>query len=426
MRTCRRPVERPHRGDGAGHGAPAGRRRPHRPAGRGLPGCPVRVVHRARPAGQRVTLAGVAAPVRRRPRSRGRRGARCWSAGGAPSAERRTTTRTPTPLDAGALGAQAAFLDRSLADADAEYLAGDLSDQDYLALRRRDMARLAALGTPATTGRGQSRAPRRRRGPDRRVPTGPTCRPTRRRPICGRGRGGAPRATARTARRRWWFLGGAVAAFGAALVLSVSLFATDRLPGQSATGSIASARASSSTRHWPRRPPTRTQGDLGQAAQLYQSVLAAHPDNEVALAQLGWLEFETGRPGTTARSSATGGPSSPGPSSSTPATMPSGSTSGPSFSSRMTTPPGRWPSTAVPGRRTAGGPGPTGDPGDQRRLPEGGPSASFGAGRRLRRRVEAADLLSHGWIHGDAGQSSAAAISEKAVAPSIDSRTMSA
>ena len=37
------------------------------------------------------------------------------------------------------------FLLRSLADADAEYLAGDLSDQDYLALRQRDMVRLTAL-----------------------------------------------------------------------------------------------------------------------------------------------------------------------------------------------------------------------------------------------------------------------------------------
>jgi cytochrome c-type biogenesis protein CcmH len=43
------------------------------------------------------------------------------------------------------------FLVQSLADADAEYLAGDLSDKDYLALRHRDMVRLAALGTTATT-----------------------------------------------------------------------------------------------------------------------------------------------------------------------------------------------------------------------------------------------------------------------------------
>ena len=40
------------------------------------------------------------------------------------------------------------FLVQSLADADAEYLAGDLSDKDYLALRHRDMVRLAALDRP--------------------------------------------------------------------------------------------------------------------------------------------------------------------------------------------------------------------------------------------------------------------------------------
>ena len=44
------------------------------------------------------------------------------------------------------------FLAQSLADADAEYLAGDLSDADYLALRQRDLGRLAALGTASTGG----------------------------------------------------------------------------------------------------------------------------------------------------------------------------------------------------------------------------------------------------------------------------------
>ena len=42
------------------------------------------------------------------------------------------------------------------------------------------------------------------------------------------------------------------------------------------------------------------QGQLGVAAQLYQSILASHPDNEVALAQLGWLEYRIGRQGSSA------------------------------------------------------------------------------------------------------------------------------
>ena len=49
------------------------------------------------------------------------------------------------PLSPEAAEERRIFLNRSLADADAEYLAGDLSDQDYLALRQRDLVRLTAL-----------------------------------------------------------------------------------------------------------------------------------------------------------------------------------------------------------------------------------------------------------------------------------------
>ena len=97
-------------------------------------------------------------------------------------------------------------------------------------------------------------------------------------------------------RRSWWFLGGAVAAFGAALVLAVSLFATNRLPGQSATGSISLSQSQQVEETLAQAATYQDQGQPVQAAQLYQSVLATHPDDEVALAQLGWLEYETGRP----------------------------------------------------------------------------------------------------------------------------------
>ena len=80
------------------------------------------------------------------------------------------------------------FLARSLADADAEYLAGDLGDADYLALRQRDLSRLAALEpAPAPTTASSASTlvaerpfapaparprPRRWRGRVRRHPTG--------------------------------------------------------------------------------------------------------------------------------------------------------------------------------------------------------------------------------------------------------------
>jgi cytochrome c-type biogenesis protein CcmH len=200
------------------------------------------------------------------------------------------------------------FLTRSLADADAEYLAGDLSDQDYLALRQRDMLRLAALPEPsggddlgiacapvstpapgsppaaATAGEGPAMSgvsvaveERQAGGQGSDLETTPASGPRR----------------VRTG-RSWWFLGGAVVAFGAALVLGVSLFATERQPGQSITGSFAQTQQQQIEETLGQAATDVDQGQVGQAAQLYQSVLDKHPDNEVALAQLGWLEYQTG------------------------------------------------------------------------------------------------------------------------------------
>ena len=206
------------------------------------------------------------------------------------------------------------FLTRSLADADAEYLAGDLSDQDYLALRQRDMLRLAALPEPAGAGSpasasGSASASESARAlagagsatagvsvavderqaeqdaPDPELSSDTT---TVDRPADA----GTPRRP--RSRRSWWFLGAAVVAFGGALVLSVSLFATDRQPGQSITGSFAQTQQQQIEETLGQAATDVDQGQVGPAAQLYQSVLDRHPDNEVALAQLGWLEYETG------------------------------------------------------------------------------------------------------------------------------------
>ncbi len=191
-------------------------------------------------------------------------------------------------LDAEALEVKRRFLERSLADADAEYVAGDLSDQDYLALRRRDMARLATLGTAGRAGQ----FPTDGGGVGTLVaqadpPASPPARSEQ-------SEGPARRA------RRWWFLGGALAAFAGALVLSVTLFATDRQPGQSATGSFAQSSQQQLAETLAQAAADENSGDLGQAANLYQSVLKNHPDNEPALAQLGWLEVQTGQQGKSA------------------------------------------------------------------------------------------------------------------------------
>ena len=211
------------------------------------------------------------------------------------------------PLDGVALEERRRFLRLSLADADAEYLAGDLSDKDYLALRHRDMLRLAALEarTPEVSGAAALRPARGVIVADQPV-GGSGSTPFDRRsgatedPAPADPTGGAvappPRRSHRSRRSRW-YLGGAVAAFGAALVVGVSLFATNRLPGQTPTGSVSLSQDQQVAQSLAQAAVLENQGQAGQAAQLYQSVLDGHPDNEVALAQLGWPEYQTGRSG---------------------------------------------------------------------------------------------------------------------------------
>ena len=202
------------------------------------------------------------------------------------------------------------FLTRSLADADAEYLAGDLSDHDYLALRQRDMVRLAALDGEVERAPGGAvvgSAPARARASvavEERVdpadggavgdPADPAAEPGT------EGDADARSSPRRRGRRSWWLLGGAVVAFAAALIMAVTLFASDRQPGQSITGTFAQTEAQQIEESLAQAATDENQGQAGRAAQLYQSVLDKHPDNEVALAQLGWLEYQTGQQGDSA------------------------------------------------------------------------------------------------------------------------------
>jgi cytochrome c-type biogenesis protein CcmH len=189
------------------------------------------------------------------------------------------------------------FLTRSLADADAEYLAGDLSDQDYLALRQRDLSRLAALTTPdgaePVVPRSSVAVDERASGPGGTAEDLPS--------FSTEGDRGDRQVRQRDrSRRSWWFLAGAVVSFAAALVVAVSLFASDRQPGQSATGSFAQSQSQQIEETLAQAATDENQGQIEPAAQLYQSVLDQHPDNEVALAQLGWLEYQTGQQGSNA------------------------------------------------------------------------------------------------------------------------------
>jgi len=212
------------------------------------------------------------------------------------------------------------FLTQSLADADAEYLAGDLTDADYLSLRQRDLARLVALGpapaAPATptdwaTPTAWADPEPVSGGPGREGSAGSAgSAASAASATVTAERSGTPlepdrsdrvdRSVPRRRGRNKWFLVGAIGCFVVALVVAVPLFASHRLPGQTATGSVALSPSQQVARTLDQAATVENQGQLGLAAQLYQQVLTAHPDNEVALAQLGWLEYKIGQQGSDA------------------------------------------------------------------------------------------------------------------------------
>lgn len=118
------------------------------------------------------------------------------------------------------------------------------------------------------------------------------------RPELGDAVGVGPGRTARRRiRRSAWYLVVGCLCLAAALVVAVTTFASNRQPGQSITGTFAQSQAQQIEEDLAQAATDENQGQGPRAAQLYQSVLDGHPDNEVALAQLGWLEYQTGRSG---------------------------------------------------------------------------------------------------------------------------------
>lgn len=169
---------------------------------------------------------------------------------------------------------EADFLQRSLADADSEHLAGDLSDLDHAALRRRDEARLTDVRARlATLEARPSNAPANARSSRRfrrfRLPR--------------------PRGRRRTLV--------AVVGFGAiavAVVLMVMDLASPRLPGESSSGTVTLDRQQQVAREMEQAAVLVNRGSLVAALEVYQAVLRQDPKQPEALAERGWLEYEAG------------------------------------------------------------------------------------------------------------------------------------
>ncbi len=174
------------------------------------------------------------------------------------------------------------FLRRSLADADREHDAGDLSDDDHAVLRHRDErlladveASLAALGDddppPTTTEPPAPRSPR------------PGLVPL----VVDEDDAPQPRR-----HRRTWLAVVGTAAIVAGVVLLVVHLTSPRLPGQTATGSITLSHSQQIQEQLAQATTLVQKNELVEALGVYKQVLSETPHQPQALAEWGWLEWQ--------------------------------------------------------------------------------------------------------------------------------------
>jgi tetratricopeptide (TPR) repeat protein len=146
------------------------------------------------------------------------------------------------------------FLLRSLEDLERERRAGDIGDADYAALREDYTARAAAVLRAIDAGG---------------APEPPPAEPR-------------PSVARRAAR---WVAVAGVVAVAVVAGLAVATSSGERLPGESATGSIRQGVAEKLAR----AHALDSQGKAAEALKLYDAVLREDPRNVEALAYRGWV-----------------------------------------------------------------------------------------------------------------------------------------
>jgi tetratricopeptide (TPR) repeat protein len=192
---------------------------------------------------------------------------------------------------------------RSLEDLDREHDAGDLSDKDYELLRDRYTARAASvlraleehsndrfLKDPEKGALGDHRT-EDGRNEDRRSddPAEVAKSPDDTESSLQK------RSKLLRVRRRWRVA--IVCALVVVIALSVGLVvrgASSRLPGETETGSVRLSPQQQLQRTLAQAETLESNGNSAQALKLYQQVLKQSPDQELALSESGWLEFEAG------------------------------------------------------------------------------------------------------------------------------------
>jgi tetratricopeptide (TPR) repeat protein len=169
------------------------------------------------------------------------------------------------------------FLQRSLADADREREAGDLSTEDHALLVARDTARLAeverelaALDAAASARSGTVATP----------PSGSA----------------QPAQSERRPMPLWRKLGIVAAclliALGAVILVVHSVQA--RQPGEASSGSVTLSQAQLIEQQLNQATTLNQQGSTKAALELYDKVLSEDPSNPAALAYAGFLQWNVG------------------------------------------------------------------------------------------------------------------------------------
>ena len=165
------------------------------------------------------------------------------------------------------------FLERSLADADREREAGDLSVEDHALLVGRDRARLAEvqaeLAALNASVSSSEAAPR------------------------GRSRSAQGEHTPMSWGRRLGILG-SCALIVVGLVILVVHFVQARQPGQASSGSVTVSQAQLIEQQLQQADALNQQGSTKSALVLYDKVLSEDPSNPHALAYAGFLQWNVG------------------------------------------------------------------------------------------------------------------------------------
>ncbi len=191
------------------------------------------------------------------------------------------------------------FLLRSLDDAEVEHDAGDLGDDDYELLRRRDTARLAEVEAVLAT-----------LGPDTGIleagdgagaaEVTPLEDPVAQDAVDGvpgeEGSGPVVGRRGRRRRRRWMALVGAAAVVAGVVLLVVDI-TSPRLPGQDSSGSTElgpTAQLQENLAQAADLVNENTPTSIAEALGLYEAILKKYPKQPQALAETGWLEWQAG------------------------------------------------------------------------------------------------------------------------------------